>query len=71
VVHDVNTGSVYSYNGDTWIGYDDPFTISIKVGFAQAINLRGYFFWVAGLDTSDWKISSQGKLIKFKIQFSA
>jgi chitinase len=69
VVHDVNTGSVYSYNGDTWIGYDDPFTISIKIGFAQAINLRGYFFWVAGLDTSDWKISSQGKLIQFKIHF--
>jgi len=62
VEYDVDTASVYSYSGSTWIGYDNPFTVSIKVGFAQALKLRGYFFWVAGLDTTDWKISTQGKL---------
>ncbi|XP_004508382.1 class V chitinase CHIT5b [Cicer arietinum] len=59
VVYDVDTVSVYTYSGSTWIGYDDPFTVSIKIGFAQAFSLRGYFFWVAGLDTFDWKISTQ------------
>lgn len=59
VVYDKETGSVYSYSGSTWIGYDDPFTVSVKVGFAQALKLRGYFFWVAGLDTLDWKIATQ------------
>ncbi|KAK7291980.1 hypothetical protein RIF29_07571 [Crotalaria pallida] len=60
VVYDVDTVSVYSYNGSSWIGYDDPFTVTAKVGFAQALSLRGYFFWAAGYDTSDWKISTQG-----------
>lgn len=60
VVYDMDTMSVYSYSGTTWIGYEDPLTISVKVGFAQALSLRGYFFWVAGLDTIDWKISTQG-----------
>ncbi|CAK8563544.1 unnamed protein product [Lathyrus sativus] len=59
VVHDKQTGSVYSYNESSWIGYEDLFTVSIKIGFAQALKLRGYFFWVAGLDTSDWEISTQ------------
>ncbi|KEH32177.1 putative glycoside hydrolase family 18, catalytic domain, glycoside hydrolase superfamily [Medicago truncatula] len=59
VEYDVDTASVYSYSGSTWIGYDNPFTVSIKVGFAQALKLRGYFFWVAGLDTLDWKIATQ------------
>ena len=62
VEYDVDTASVYSYSGSTWIGYDNPFTVSIKVGIAQALKLRGYFFWVAGLDTSDWKIATQGKV---------
>ncbi|KEH32176.1 putative glycoside hydrolase family 18, catalytic domain, glycoside hydrolase superfamily [Medicago truncatula] len=59
VVYDKETGSVYSYSGSTWIGYDDPFTVSVKVGFAQALKLGGYFFWAAGYDTSDWKVSTQ------------
>ncbi|KAK7388340.1 hypothetical protein VNO78_23155 [Psophocarpus tetragonolobus] len=59
VVYDKDTASVYSYSGSYWVGYDDPFTVAVKVGFAQALSLRGYFFWAAGLDTSDWKISTQ------------
>ncbi|XP_027368782.1 nod factor hydrolase protein 1-like [Abrus precatorius] len=63
VVYDVDTASVYSYSGSYWVGYDDPFTVAVKVGFAQALSLRGYFFWAAGLDTIDWKISTKGKPI--------
>ena len=61
VVHDVETVSVYSYSGSSWVGYDDPLTVTVKVGFAQILSLRGYFFWAAGFDTSDWKVSTQGK----------
>ncbi|KHN22095.1 Acidic mammalian chitinase [Glycine soja] len=56
---DRETASVYSYSGSYWVGYDDPKTVAVKVGFAQALSLHGYFFWAAGLDTSDWKISTQ------------
>ncbi|XP_061375775.1 nod factor hydrolase protein 1-like [Gastrolobium bilobum] len=59
VVYDVETLSVYCYNGSSWIGYDDPLTVTVKVGFAQSLSLRGYFFWAAGYDSSDWKISTQ------------
>ncbi|KAK7265132.1 hypothetical protein RJT34_32748 [Clitoria ternatea] len=61
VVHDMETGSVYSYSGSYWVGYDDPLTVAVKVGYAQALSLGGYFFWAAGLDTTDWKISTKGK----------
>ncbi|KAK7347567.1 hypothetical protein VNO80_22102 [Phaseolus coccineus] len=59
VVYDKETASVYSYSGSNWVGYDDPVTVAVKVGFAQSLYLRGYFFWAAGLDTSDWKVSTQ------------
>ncbi|OIV99864.1 hypothetical protein TanjilG_26202 [Lupinus angustifolius] len=59
VIYDVDTMSVYSYSGSYWIGYDDPLTVTAKVGYAQALSLRGYFFWAAGYDTNDWKISTQ------------
>ncbi|CAN6681370.1 unnamed protein product [Malus baccata var. baccata] len=58
VVYDVDTVSVYSYNGSTWVSYDDAFTTAAKIGFAQALGLRGYFFWALSFD-SDWKISAQ------------
>ncbi|CAJ1944770.1 unnamed protein product [Sphenostylis stenocarpa] len=61
VVHDKKTASVYSYSGGYWVGYDDPVTVAVKVAFAQSLYLRGYFFWAAGLDTSDWKISTQAQ----------
>lgn len=61
VVYDVDTVSVYSYSGTTWIGYDNPLTATAKIGFAQALGLRGYFFWAAGFD--NWKISKQGNYL--------
>ncbi|XP_047165646.1 nod factor hydrolase protein 1-like [Vigna umbellata] len=59
VVYDEETASVYSYSGSNWVGYDDPVTVAAKVEFAQSLYLGGYFFWAAGLDTNDWKISTQ------------
>ncbi|XP_050379141.1 nod factor hydrolase protein 1-like [Argentina anserina] len=58
VVYDADTVSVYSFNGSTWIAFDDANTITSKVGFAQALGLRGYFFWSVAQD-SNWKISAQ------------
>ncbi|XP_028760745.1 class V chitinase CHIT5b-like [Neltuma alba] len=58
VVHDVDTVSVYSYSGTSWISYDNALTVTAKVGAAQAFGLRGYFFWAAGFD-GDGKISTQ------------
>ncbi|CAI9098934.1 OLC1v1035673C1 [Oldenlandia corymbosa var. corymbosa] len=56
VVFDKTTVSTYSYSGTTWVGYDDVLTIILKVKFAKAQGLGGYFFWA--LDTDDnWSIS--------------
>ncbi|VFQ77358.1 unnamed protein product [Cuscuta campestris] len=61
VVHDAATVSVYSVAGTSWIGYDDPASISVKVKYARAtLNLGGYFFWAANGD-SQWMISKQAK----------
>lgn len=65
VVYDVDTVSAYSYSGRSWIGYDDPLTVTAKVGFAQALGLRGYFFWAAGHDRD--KIIRQGKTNTFML----
>ncbi|MED6146994.1 hypothetical protein PIB30_039952 [Stylosanthes scabra] len=58
VGYDPDTVSAYSYSGTSWVGYDDPMTVTAKIGFAQALGLRGYFFWAAGFDR-DWKITEQ------------
>ncbi|CAK7338275.1 unnamed protein product [Dovyalis caffra] len=61
VVYDARTVSTYSYAGTSWIGYDDSRSTTMKIKFAQALGLRGYFFWALSFD-SEWKISKQGKL---------
>ncbi|GAY56729.1 hypothetical protein CUMW_174120 [Citrus unshiu] len=58
VVYDVESVSAYSFAGSTWIGYDDEISATIKIGFAQALGLRGYFFWALSYD-DEWKISTQ------------
>ncbi|KAK8641043.1 hypothetical protein V6N13_010473 [Hibiscus sabdariffa] len=58
IIHDMDTVSTYSYAGSTWVGYDDDITATLKIGFAQALGIRGYFFWALGSD-SNWKISRQ------------
>ena len=44
VVCDKETASVYSYSGSYWVGYDDPKTVAVKVGFAQALSLCIVYF---------------------------
>ncbi|KAE8687651.1 putative Glycosyl hydrolase family protein with chitinase insertion domain [Hibiscus syriacus] len=58
VEHDMETVSTYSYAGSVWVGYDDAISTTMKIGFAQGLGIRGYFFWALGYD-SDWKISRQ------------
>ncbi|XVF48457.1 hypothetical protein PTKIN_Ptkin03bG0191500 [Pterospermum kingtungense] len=58
VVHDMETVSTYSYSGLSWVGYDDAVSTTLKIGFAQALEIRGYFFWTLSFD-SEWKISRQ------------
>ncbi|XVE97512.1 hypothetical protein REPUB_Repub03eG0025700 [Reevesia pubescens] len=61
VKHDMDTVSIYSYVGSTWIGYDDAVSATLKIGFAQALGIRGYFFWALSFD-SEWKISRYGNI---------
>ncbi|KAF8369874.1 hypothetical protein HHK36_032097 [Tetracentron sinense] len=58
VVYDSDSVSMYSYAGTSWIGYDDSISVTIKIGFARAHGLTGYFFWAVNGD-KDWKISIQ------------
>ncbi|KAG6676618.1 hypothetical protein I3842_15G160800 [Carya illinoinensis] len=58
VAHDVDTVSAYSYTGTSWVGYDDALSTTAKVLFAQALGLRGYFFWALGYD-NDWTVTGQ------------
>lgn len=60
VVYDAATVSVYSVAGTSWIGYDDPRSIFVKVKYAKALKLRGYFFWAVNGD-NQWKLSRQAK----------
>ncbi|XP_010050309.2 class V chitinase CHIT5b [Eucalyptus grandis] len=58
VVYDAETVSTYSFAGTSWVSYDDVASAMVKIGLAQALGLRGYFFWVLGYETN-WQISSQ------------
>ncbi|OIS97181.1 PREDICTED: acidic mammalian chitinase-like [Nicotiana attenuata] len=60
VVFDIATVSTYSVAGNSWIGYDDTRSVAMKIGYAQAQRIRGYFFWAVAGDL-DWKISRTAK----------
>ncbi|KAL6506099.1 hypothetical protein OROHE_022628 [Orobanche hederae] len=59
VVFDSETVSMYSVAGKSWIGYDDVTSVALKIGFARALELRGYFFWDVHGDYK-WRISKKG-----------
>ncbi|XP_008443884.2 class V chitinase CHIT5b-like [Cucumis melo] len=58
IVYDIRTVSAYSYINTSWVGYDDVKSTTTKVEFAQANDLRGYFFWALSYDSGDWEIST-------------
>ena len=60
VVYDIRTVSAYSYVESSWVGYDSVQSTTTKVEFAQAIGLRGYFFWALSYDSADSEISTHG-----------
>lgn len=66
VVYDAVTVSTYSYSGTSWVGYDDTISITVKVRFALALGLRGYFFWSVNQDSKS-KISRQGEYFAIKV----
>ncbi|RVX05167.1 Chitotriosidase-1 [Vitis vinifera] len=57
--HGIGAPAVDVGPGTSWIGYDDTRSTTVKIGFARALGLRGYFFWAVN-DDSKWKISRQG-----------
>lgn len=62
VVYDMATVSTYSVAGTSWIGYDDERSTSVKVEYAWAAGLGGYFFWAVNGDL-DWKISRKASKV--------
>ena len=60
LVYDTQFGSYYSYSGDSWIGYDDVDSVSLKIQFTRSQGLGGYFLWALSMD-KDWIISRKGK----------
>ncbi|KAK6942258.1 Glycoside hydrolase family 18, catalytic domain [Dillenia turbinata] len=58
VKFDMTTVSAYSYVGTAWIGYDDTRSTPLKVNYAQALGIRGYFFWALSYD-HDWMIATK------------
>ncbi|KAI3446793.1 hypothetical protein Pfo_003458 [Paulownia fortunei] len=58
VVFDLETVSVYSVAGSSWVGYDDTTSVTVKIGYARGLGLRGYFFWAVNGDYK-WRISKR------------
>ncbi|KAM7513327.1 hypothetical protein LguiB_012202 [Lonicera macranthoides] len=58
VEFDNGTASFYSYARGSWVGYDDVGSIKLKVQFARAKSLGGYFFWALGQD-NNWTLSRE------------
>ncbi|GFP80411.1 chitinase-3-like protein 1 [Phtheirospermum japonicum] len=58
VVYNSETVSVYSVAGSSWIGYDDAKSVAVKIGYAQRLGLRGYYFWTVVGD-NNWEISER------------
>ncbi|CAA2984369.1 acidic mammalian chitinase-like [Olea europaea subsp. europaea] len=56
VEYDAESVSMYSVADTTWIGYDDTPSVTVKIGYALALRIRGYFFWAVNGDYK-WKIS--------------
>lgn len=60
VVVDTETVSTYSFVGTTWIGFDGPSSIDLKVKYAKAHGLRGYFLWALSYEKT-WTIAQAGR----------
>lgn len=48
---DQASASMYAYQGNKWIGYDNPTSIGLKASWAQQNKLGGYMFWSMDLDS--------------------
>ena len=49
-VYDEASASMYTVQGDQWVGYDNPGTIALKKQFAEARCFRGTALWSIDMD---------------------
>ncbi|XP_066908386.1 chitinase-3-like protein 1, partial [Halyomorpha halys] len=47
---DSNTGSAYMVRGDQWVGFEDPYSIRLKMTYMQRERLGGAMVWALDLD---------------------
>ena len=57
--YDDPTSSVYAYNGNNWIGYDNPDTIATKTKFFKDQGMAGYMFWSYNGDDDDLSLQKE------------
>lgn len=50
----------YGYSGDSWIGFENPDSLRLKVDFLKMKGLRGAMFWVVDVDDFQ-NVCGQGK----------
>ncbi|XP_068144040.1 acidic mammalian chitinase [Drosophila tropicalis] len=52
-VFDEETSSPYAFQGDQWIGYDNPASIELKMQLVESRNLGGAMMW--SIETDDFR----------------
>ncbi|XP_034652817.1 acidic mammalian chitinase [Drosophila subobscura] len=52
-VFDQETGAPYAFQGDQWIGYDNPESIQLKMKLVESRNLGGVMMW--SIETDDFR----------------
>ncbi|XP_071534026.1 probable chitinase 2 [Panulirus ornatus] len=53
----------YMYRDNMWVGYDDNFSLSLKVAYAQSLGLGGIMVW--SIDTDDFTGTCAKNSIRF------
>ena len=62
VVENNEAGAPYGYQGDLWVGYDDPQSLACKVNeVIKTKGLKGAMFWALPLDDFKGRFCGQGK----------
>ncbi|CAF1311435.1 unnamed protein product [Adineta steineri] len=60
-VFDDEQKSNYAYKGQEWVGFDDAYSLSLKVKYAQDMGLAGIMFWAPDLDDFTGTVCNEGK----------
>ena len=57
--YDDPTSSMYAYNGNNWIGYDDTGSINTKTKYFKDQGMAGYMFWSYNGDDTDLPLQKE------------